>query len=142
MNSNNKLILDKIEKKLFKIIPICVFFYINFSTYSPRGSYDIIEKKILNNETQTRNQKIESVPKKKLRKKILQDIKLHSKYTSWNKKNVTKIMLNKEGKIIGYKFYNIFYPNYFTKPQTDKINTKIKFSKKSSCLQSIIIKYN
>lgn len=142
MTLNNKQIRANIEHILFKVVPVYLFFYITFTKYFPRGSYNITESKVLNTIPEAINKQFENLPKYKARKKILQDIKLHTNCNNWSRKSVTKIILNKEGKIVGYKFHTIFYPNYFTKSQTDKINTKNKFSKYTSCLQSIIIKYN
>jgi hypothetical protein len=142
MTINNKIIRYNIKQMLFKVIPICVFFYITFTKYFPRGVYNIAESEMRDSISSSIDTKCESLSKHKVRKKILQDLKLHTKYTNWNRKNITKLILNKEGKIIGYKFYTVFYPNYFTKSQTDRLMTKNKFSKNKSCLQSIIIKYN
>jgi len=142
MTINNKIIRYDIKQMLFKVTPICVFFYITFSKYFPRGVYNIAESQMRDNIPSLIETEFESLSKNKVRKKILEDLKLHTKYTNWNRKNITKLILNKEGKIIGYKFYTVFYPNYFTKSQTDKITTKNKFPKNKSCLQSIIIKYN
>lgn len=142
MTLHNQIMPHNIKQILFKIIPVCVFFYITFTKYFPRGTYNIIDSERLCSIPKSLDNKFESLAKKKVRRKIVQDLKIHTKYTNWNKKNVTKLILNKEGKILGYKFYTIFYPNYFTKLQTNRINTKNKFLKNESCLQSIIIKYN
>jgi hypothetical protein len=54
---------------------------------------------------------------------------------NWNKNMLTKLLVNREGKIIGYRLYNVFYPNYFTKTQ---IRNLLKNSTRTNSLDAHI----
>lgn len=142
MNINKRLMFETVKKLFFKFFPISVFFYITFTKYFPRSSYIFIKTELFSNETNPINEKIESISRSRLRKKILYDLKFHSTSINWNKKCVIKLILNTEGKIIGYKFCNVFYPNYFTKLQNIKLVNKHKFMKKNRRYFLIILKHN
>lgn len=142
MNINKKLLVEKIKKIFFKFFPISVFFYVTLIKCFPRSSYIFIKTDILKPDIKPVTKKIEVNSKTKIRKKLLLDLKLHKTAINWNKKTVTKLIVNTQGKIIGYKPCNLFYPNYFTKLQSGKLVNKNKISKKTDRIFLIIIRYN
>lgn len=142
MISKKNLIIEKIKKIYFRLFPISVFFYITLTTYFPRNCYKFVSRETLNNNINPIIEKFETTSKTKLRKKLLTDFKIHSTSINWNKKNVTKLILNHEGKIIGYKFCYIFYPNYFTKIQNSKIISKMNIVKSNGKIFLVIFKNN
>jgi hypothetical protein len=142
MNSETNFRSGKIKKLCFQFFPISVFFYLTLTTYLPRNCYKFIKAQTLETKIDSIIKKSETLTQIKLRKKLLNDLKIHGISINWNKKNVTKIILNDEGKILGYKFYNIFYPNYFTKTQSNKILSKTKILKPTQKYFLVIIKYN
>jgi hypothetical protein len=106
-----------------------LFFYITLINYFPRNCYKFVKPENVSTEFKPIINQCENLNKLTLRKKLITDLKIHNVSNNWNKKNVTKIILNREGKIVGYKFYRIFYPNYFTKTQNNKIVSKINILK-------------
>jgi len=79
----------------------------------------------------------ESKNKHKIRKKTLIDLKYHLVKKTMNKENIIQLILNQEGKIIGYKYCAVFYPNYFTKIQPQsvlKTNKPVNKIKTNLCL--------
>lgn len=142
MNTENKYALENIKKITLKLFPISIFFYVSLTTYFPRNCYKFVKTKTLDNKFHPEITRLENSSKIKLRKKLLTDLKIHSTSINWNKKNATKIIVNLEGKIIGYKFCNIFYPNYFTKIQNNKLLFKRKILKPSIKIFLVIFKNN
>lgn len=129
MNIENHFKIQKVKKLCFQLLPISIFFYITLIKYFPRNCYKFVKVENIEKEFTPVVKRCETLNKIKLRKKLLIDLKIHNTSNNWSKKNVTKILLNTEGKIVGYKFYNIFYPNYFTKTQNNKILSKTKILK-------------
>jgi hypothetical protein len=142
MNSESNFITEKIKKICFQYFPISVFFYITLATYIPRNCYKFVKTESLGDNAKFEIKKFEKLTKIRLRKKLLIDLKAHATSQNWNKKNVTKIILNAEGKIIGYKLYHLFYPNYFTKTQNSKIVSKAKILKPSVRYLLVNFMYN
>ncbi len=142
MNSNQNLIVEQIKRIFFQFFPISVFFYVTLTTYFPRSSYRLIKTNFLYNDKKLIIKKIEPNSKTRIRKKLLSDLKLHKTTVNWNKKNIIKLILNTEGKIIGYKPYKLLYPNYFTKLQTGKLINKNKVIRKYNRISLIIVNYN
>jgi len=86
--------------------------------------------------------KKETIENIKLRKKVVIDLKYHEIEKNYNKTTVLHIIINQEGRIVGYKPCNIFYPNYFTKNQLKKIiNISKKYNLKKINLCMIKIKF-
>jgi len=111
----------------FSLFPMGLIFYFSLTNIIPRNTCFFLDKtkqEALSLKSQVAT---ESAEKIKVRKKIIQDFQYHKSAINWNKTMLTKILVNQEGKIIGYKLYNVFYPNYFTKTQ---IKSLIKSSHK------------
>lgn len=142
MNAEINLTKEITKKIFFRILPIPVFFYTILIKPFPRNGYEFIKNPTINSGINLELNKIENVNKIALRKKIINDLKFHSSSIRGTKKNITKVILNKEGKIMGYKFYNLYYPNYFTTIQSNSAITKTSPFKKSINLFLIIFKYN
>jgi hypothetical protein len=142
MKINKQQISEQLKKIFFKFFPISVFFYVTLIKYFPRSSYLFIKTDNSYTDIKSIPQKGELYSKTRIRKKLLLDLKLHKVSINWNKKNVTKLILNSEGKIIGYKPCTLFYPNYFTKIQSAKLLDKSKILKKNDRIFLIIMKYN
>ena len=106
------------------ILPIASIIYISLTSIIPRNASSFLKRPILEQQKVTQLLELEKPINKKLRYKLYQDIKYHKLRQNWYKKTITKIAINKEGKIIGYKINNIFYPNYFTKTQIKNIIAK------------------
>lgn len=111
----------------FSLFPMGLIFYFSLTNIIPRNTCFFLDK----TKQEDLNLRIlvttETGEKVKIRKKIIQDFQYHKSTINWNKTILTKILVNQEGKIIGYKLYNVFYPNYFTKTQ---IKSLIKSSHK------------
>lgn len=140
MTSEKNSILEKIKKIYFQVLPVSVFFYITLTTYFPRNCYKFVKTETIENNIKPKITKLEKLSKIKLRKKLIIDLKFHDTSLNWSRKNVTKLLLNPEGKIIGYKFCKIFYPNYFTRSQSNKIISKSKVLKPNEKLFLVIFK--
>ena len=125
MNAEINLTKEITKKIFFRILPI-----------------PVIKNPTINSGINLELNKSENVNKIALRKKIINDLKFHSSSIRGTKKNITKVILNKEGKIMGYKFYNLYYPNYFTTIQSNSAITETSPFKKSINLFLIIFKYN
>lgn len=121
MNNNSK---SKLSISLYKILPLASILYLSFISIIPRNTNLFIEKVIIEKEKNKTSLSMENYKQKKLRHKLSQDFKYHEINKNWYKKSLSKVALNKEGKIIGYKIINIFYPNYFTKSQIRNIIKK------------------
>jgi hypothetical protein len=103
MTSEKNSILEKIKKIYFQVLPVSVFFYITLTTYFPRNCYKFVKTETIENNIKPKITKLEKLSKIKLRKKLIIDLKFHDTSLNWSRKNVTKLLLNPEGKIIGYK---------------------------------------
>lgn len=117
--------------------------YLALSTIISRNNYIFLKE--MNTEIMETRPLTMTEPgdKLKIRKKILQDITYHGLDKNWNKKLITKLSINQEGKIIGYKVYQSFYPNYFTKLQIKTMfKTQIISIKKNLHLDIIRLSTN
>jgi hypothetical protein len=104
MTINNKIIRYDIKQMLFKVTPICVFFYITFSKYFPRGVYNIADNEPLATndlikliaESQKKNYHIWNVSKSfiKLLSKLGDILKLPLNTERLNKLTETYIVSN------------------------------------------------
>ena len=142
MNTEKNYLNDVTNKIFFMFFPVSVFFYIILTHSFPRNSYRVLRTKILEKISHIIARKSETKKKIKLRKKLLKDLKIHSTSINFNKKSVTKVIVNSEGKILGYKFCNLFYPNYFTKTQNYNVIVDSELFEKKPKLFLIIFKYN
>lgn len=142
MNSETNVIIEKIKKLYFQLFPVSVFFYITLITYFPRNCYKFVKPETLETKIKPKLTKLEKISKNKLRKKLLSDLKIHSISSNWSRKNVTKLVVSREGKIMGYKFCSIFYPNYFTRNQSNKIISKSAILKVNTKMFLVIFKDN
>lgn len=142
MNTGKKYLNEVTNKIFFIFFPVSVFFYIILTHSLPRNAYRVLRTKIIQKISHIIARKSETRKKIKLRKKFLKDLKMHSTSVNFNKKSVTKLVVNSEGKILGYKFYNLFYPNYFTKTQNYNVIVDAELFEKKPKLFLIIFKYN
>lgn len=114
---------------LFNLFPIVGFFYFSLSAIVTRDSYfffDAKEKVKLTTEVEP-IRKLECLNNQRIRKKCIADFSHHRVSTSSSYKSMAQIILNSEGKIIGYKYYKIFYPTYFTTSQLSNLLKKASF---------------
>lgn len=129
---------------IFKIAPLLAFIYLSLIQTIERNKYPLqIESKspqtYIEKETYLKKETSEN---SKLRKKVVLDLKYHEIEKNYNKTNVLHITINQEGRIVGYKPCNIFYPNYFTKNQLKQlINMSKKYNLKKIHLCMIKIKF-
>jgi hypothetical protein len=142
MTSGTERLNEITKNTVFTFFPIYVFFYLILSKCFPRGEYPLIKTDILNNKISLIKSKLESSNTIKLRKKVISDLKMHKSHKNFKKQYITKISVNKDGKIIGYKFCTLFYPNYFTKIQNKNLIMDTKLVKKYRGLFLIVINYN
>ena len=108
---------QRLKSKLINCFHISLFLYLSLTNIISRCNYSFLDEKISIFLKQTKEYPLETKEKKTFRNKVLQDLKFHKILKNWNTKTITKIILNNEGKIVGYKVYKNFYPNYFTKIQ-------------------------
>ena len=142
MNIEKKCLNETTNKIFFIFFPFSIFFYLILTRSLPRNAYPALRTQILEKISHIIHRKSETAKKIKLRKKLLQDLKMHSTSINFNKKSVTKLVVNSEGKILGYKFCSLFYPNYFTKTQNNNIIVDSELFEKKPKLFLIIFKYN
>lgn len=142
MNSETEPPSEITKKTLLTSFPICVFFYLILSTCFPRGEYPLIKTEIVANKISLIKSKFENSGNLQLRKKLVNDLKMHRSHKNFKKQYITKISVNKDGKIIGYKFCTLFYPNYFTKIQNKNLLMDTKLVKKCRGFFLIVINYN
>nr|ASV47550.1 hypothetical protein CMESOPL_039 [Chroomonas mesostigmatica CCMP1168] len=130
---------------LLKISSLLTVFYFTISTTIERNKYAIDTGKHQIQTVPQKSSAFKSEPsnKRNIRKKNLLDLKYHLVKKNSNKENVLQLILNHEGKIIGYKPCSIFHPNYFTKSQPKSIiKTSEIWSKNTTNLCLIKIKFN
>lgn len=123
-----KKMFTKLKNNIIQIFPIFITFYICLNSLIPRSSYIFLTEKTWDKIKYSENENNEDSFKIKIRRKIIQDFKIHACPKHLDKKTVVKIIIDNEGKIIGYKLYKTFFPNYFTKTQVNYI------FKKRACL--------
>jgi glycopeptide antibiotics resistance protein len=116
-----KKLRETAKKKSVAFLTIPLIIYISFTQIIPRYSCTFLSEQ--NNDVlkPTKFVSIEPRINIALRTKFMQDIMYHKVLTDWNTNNVTKIILNTDGKVMGYKIYKAFYPNYFTTTQLSSI---------------------
>lgn len=119
-----KKINRRFKETLFSFLQISIFVYFSLTNIIPRYRYNFLPEKNSNTLNSVNIASLETNEKCSLRSKLFQDLKYHKILNNWNTKTVTKVTLNNEGKIIGYKIYNRFYPSYFTKTQIKNIIRK------------------
>lgn len=130
---------------LVKITSILTIFYFSLNTTIERNKYPITIKtfstKVSNRESKSFD--IGEKEKYKIRKKTIKDLKYHLIKKNSDKEHVIQILVNQEGKIVGYKTCGIFYPNYFTKSQPQSIiKTSTTFNKNKTNLCLIKVKFH
>jgi hypothetical protein len=138
-----KKIVTSLKEKSCPFFPFSIMLYISFTHIIPRTNYAFLKEKhpqMLNPTTFTT---LETRYKLKIRKKIIQDFTKHKIRENRNAHSITKVIINNEGKIIGYKIYKAFYPNYFTKTQIKNMLKKVtKFINQNSNLHIIKITFS
>jgi hypothetical protein len=138
-----KTILTNLKKKTINFFPFSILLYISVTHVIPRNNYIFIKEETTEILNTKKLPPLEIQYKMKLRKKILQDFIHHKVKSNWNAHNITKITVNSEGKVVGYKIYKTFYPNYFTKTQITNILKKTaKVTNQKSDLHSIKITFD
>nr|BDA99083.1 hypothetical protein [Hemiselmis andersenii] len=123
-NSIKTLTNNRFLNIIYKVLPIASILYFSLTSIIPRNTYPFLKKPTIEKKIFSNLLIVEKPNNKKIRYKLNQDIKYHQLNKNWYKKTITKISLNEEGKIIGYKMNSIFYPNYFTKTQLKNIIPK------------------
>ena len=128
---------------LLKLTSLLTILYFTVNNTVERNTYPINIKSSsvqISNE-ENKDFKLEEKKKEKIRKKIIVDLNYHLVKNNPHKENAIHILLNQEGKILGYKPCAIFYPNYFTKNQPKEIVRPEKnFSKTKTNLCLIKVK--
>jgi hypothetical protein len=139
-----KKISKRIQNVAFFLLPISLIFYFSLTTIIPRNTYIFLNQTKKSEFNISSLNKKESTEKIKVRKKLLQDFRYHKSSITWDEKMLTKLLVNQEGKIIGYKLYNIFYPNYFTKTQLKNLlRSSYKIKRESYPIKAInLSKFN
>ncbi len=122
-----------------KITSLFTLFYFTLHNTIERNNYPINLGNLNSTTAKQENTNFlsESKNKHKIRKKTLIDLKYHLVKKTMNKENIIQLILNQEGKIIGYKCCAVFYPNYFTKIQPQsvlKTNKTVNKTKTNLCL--------
>jgi hypothetical protein len=111
------------------LFPVAFIFYVSLANIIPRNTYSFLTQKETSEFSISNLNSEETRTKIKVRKKIIQDFQYHRSSVNWNKNMLTKLLVNREGKIIGYRLYSVFYPNYFTKTQ---IRNLLKYSSRTN----------
>jgi len=123
-----KNVLKPVNKKIlhiaYKTTSIVFLTYIALSSTIPRNTYSFLKELTITKEIPPSATSLERLKYKRIRYKLNQDIRYHELHKNWYKKTIAKIVLNEEGKIIGYKMSTLFYPNYFTKTQLRNVIPK------------------
>lgn len=79
----------------------------------------------------------------KLQEKLILDLPYHKLNFHLFPKTVIKLSLNDEGKITGYRYYSVFYPNYFTHNQAKRvINKDYLINKKKITFHIVKVSYH
>lgn len=135
---------NRLKTLTFSLFPMSLIFYFSLTNIIPRNTYFFLNPKETTAFKLDSLDTIETGEKIKVRKKIVQDFQYHKSSVNWNKNMLTKILVNREGKIIGYKLYNVFYPNYFTKTQIrNLIKSSYKMNQRLSPIEVIkLSKFN
>lgn len=129
---------------LLKITYLISIFYFTINITVERNKYPIKIENPYPTRSNKKNSyvKLEVNEKNNIRKKTILDLKYHAIKKNANKENIVEIILNQEGKIVGYKPCVVFYPNYFTKTQPKSIiETSKKFKKNKINLCLIKLKF-
>jgi hypothetical protein len=138
-----KKIVTNLKEKSYPFFPFSIMLYISFTQIIPRTNYAFLKEEHPTMLNQTTFTPLENHYKLKIRKKIIQDLTKHKTRENWNAHPITKVIVNKEGKLVGYKTYKSFYPNYFTKKQIRSMFKKVtKFTNQTSNLHIIKITFS
>jgi hypothetical protein len=124
---------------IIKIASIISIIYCSLNSTIERHKYPLNLKSSYIQEVRHKNtdKKLEDNKKNILRKKTWLDLKYHKRKKNPNPETILQLIINKEGKIVGYKQCNIFYPNYFTRNQDKsviKTSQKFKLQKTKLCI--------
>lgn len=136
---DNKEELEEFGMKLFILLSVL---FLALDTGIQRNMYlAVIPKNNIQDDLEREyNLEVETKAQKNNRNKLMVDIKYHDLKKNTNQKPTTQILINQEGKIVGYKFCNIFYPNYFTRQQPRSIlkaGRKFRIKKLNFCIAKI-----
>lgn len=125
---------------IIKLTSLITIIYCTLTTTIERNKYALNLKNQHVQEFTTKkntSRKTENTKKSIFRKKIWLDLKYHKRKQKFNDENVIQLLINKEGKILGYKSCKIFYPNYFTRNQPKSIiktSKRFKYKKIKLCI--------
>lgn len=120
MNRNLNSIL---KDKLIRVFFILFLIYIGLCTPILRYNGAFLNKMRVFEVTSTTFYNTTSVYEK-LPEKLSLDLKYHKLQISRFPKTVIKLIVTDEGKVLGYRYYSAFYPNYFTHKQSKQIIDK------------------
>ena len=135
-----KKIITNLKEKTIAFFPVSILLYLSFTHIMPRNNYNFIAEEQTEVLNPAKLPALEIQYKMKLRKKVMQDLTHHEIMSTWNEHTVTKVTVNNEGKIVGYKICKAFYPNYFTKTQIANMFRKVtKSTNQSSNLHTLKI---
>jgi hypothetical protein len=133
-----KKIVMNLKKTASAFFPLSILLYISLTHIIPRNNYNFLKEEpteIVNPPKLTTK---ETQHKLKLREKLMQDLIYHKVVSGCNVPVVAKITINDQGKIVGYKLYKVFYPNYFTETQIPNMFKGVhKFTNQNSNLHTI-----
>jgi hypothetical protein len=145
-----------LKEKAIALFPFAIVLYISFTQIIPRTNYAFLrekdpEKILRMTESRSaltpqlcclKKELLESQYKVTVREKLIQDFTYHKISADWNEHARTKIIVNNNGKFIGYKIDGAFYPNYFTNPEITKMFIKApNFATQNSSLHAIKITF-
>jgi hypothetical protein len=125
---------------IIKLTSLITLIYCTLSTTVERNKYPLnLRNQSLQEFTTKKSsyKKTENTKKSIFRRKIWIDLKYHKRKQNFNTENTIQVLINKEGKILGYKLCNICYPNYFTRKQPKtiiKTSKKFKYKKIKLCI--------
>lgn len=124
---------------IIKIASLISIIYCSLNTTIERNKYPLSLRSNYLEEVRNKNRykKLENNKKNILRKKTWLDLKYHKRKKNSDRETLLQLIINKEGKILGYKPCNIFYPNYFTRNQQEsliKTGKKFKLQKTKLCI--------
>jgi uncharacterized membrane protein YeiB len=138
-----KKIIMNLKEKTIHFFPVSILLYLSFTHIIPRNTYNFVKEEYTDLLKPTILPTLETQRKMKLRKKVMQDLTYHKIRSNWNAQTITKVSINSEGKIVGYKIYKAFYPNYFTKTQiANMLKKATKVTNKNSNLHTIKITFD
>jgi hypothetical protein len=138
-----KKIVTTLKKNTVAFFPASILLYYSFTNIIPRNNYTFIKEEHTEIMNTMELPEREVQHKMKLRKKVMQDLIYHKIRLNWNAQTVTKVAVNDEGKIVGYKMCKAFYPNYFTKTQiANMLKNTTKVTNQNSNLHTLKLTLN